>query len=988
MVYEIPQELVYKEKIIFGLTIKQSLYSLLFGFILLIIFKLNVNFMYKLFLSIFPLSLGFMFIFTDIPNLALNYLNWLKFRNIRDLKKFLDLEEINDYIFRFRNKKLSIIKIDPTNFLIKNKQERELILISFQKFLNSLSFPIQIFIATDKLNLDYYLKNLEDKVSKENYKLFLEYKKHFQSIIDKGIINRSFYLVIPENELKLDTQIEIIKNSLGNLNLKYELLKNKELINCLSSIFNDLYQDSNKKISKDDYLFNKVSPSKMTNYRDYLKIDNDYVRIISIKNYPRTVDEGFLDKIVSLNGDFNISLHLESNSLDRTMVFLNKELQKQRADLWSLEQKQILNPSLEIKYRDTKKVLENLQKGNEKLFNVSMHIMCKSDNLEKLNFLTRKIESELNSILITPNIENYQQHLALISSMPFCFNELKIRRNITTKALSAFFPFTSRFLELDEEGIFLGLNKNKVPIIKDIFKLHNANGVILASSGGGKSYFTKLMISRLLLNKTKVIVIDPQSEYTKLVEKFNGELINISRNSDSIINSLDFMGHDYDEKKLTLLDLFKVMIGDLSEIQRAVLDKALTLTYESKGINQNLKTWNREPPIIQDLLKQLKKMSKKASKIELETYRSLINRIEMYVSGVFNFLNKQTNLNFNSNFVCFNIGDMPSQVKPVIMFLILDYVYMKMRKDKERKILVIDEAWSLLERTEDSSYIFKIVKTCRKFNLGLLLITQDVADLLKNDAGKALLNNSEYSLLLRQKPSIIDLVQKNFRLSNIERERLLTADKGEGVLIVSNDHSEIKIVSSPEEHKIITTNADEILNEVKFVTKFRKFNLNFKEGIYKKSKLKEGEIKELIENGFILKSLVGIYGGRAEDYLIKPRFNESCEHYFVVKLLEWYIKKFTKDVKLYITCEPDIVFNVNGKKIGIEVETGKRPISRMNEKIKVLKKYDDSFFVVVDWKDKYKYSKLGKAFVRKEIPSLIKEYFLGSNFDSRSFVNS
>src|SRR3989344_1919270 len=183
----------------------------------------------------------------------------------------------------------------------------------------------------------------------------------------------------------------------------------------------------------------------------------------------------------------------------------------------------------------------------------------------------------------------------------------------------------------------------------------------------------------------------------------------------------------------------------------------------------------------------------------------------MYVTGVFSFVNKQTNLNFSNRFVCFNIGDMPTQVKPTIMFLILDYVYMKMKKDIERKMLVVDEAWSLLQRTEDEGYIFKIVKTCRKFNLALLLITQDVGDLLKNDAGKALLNNSEYTLLLRQKPSIIEQVEKTFQLSAQERERLLTAQTGEGNIIIANEHSEIKIIASPEEHKVITTNADERL---------------------------------------------------------------------------------------------------------------------------------------------------------------------------------
>ncbi|MBU0460267.1 MAG: hypothetical protein KJ771_05660, partial [Nanoarchaeota archaeon] len=384
-----------------------------------------------------------------------------------------------------------------------------------------------------------------------------------------------------------------------------------------------------------------------------------------------------------------------------------------------------------------------------------------------------------------------------------------------------------------------------------------------------------------------------------------------------------------------------------------------------------------------------------ATQVEKETYRSLINRIEMYVTGVFSFLNRQTNLNFQNRFVCFNIGDMPSQVKPTIMFLILDYVYMKMKKDIERKILVIDEAWSLLQRTEDEGYIFKIVKTCRKFNLGLLLITQDVGDLVKSDAGKALLNNSEYTLLLRQKPSIIDQVEKTFHLSEQERERLLTATTGEGIIIISNEHSEIKIIASQKEHEVITTNADEKLakerekaNEV--VTEFEKPTVDYGKGWFLKKKLNEGQIKELLKQGYVLSQQIGLYGGRKEEYLLKPRYNESEEHFFVIKIIEEYIRKYTEKIELVVSSNADIIFEHEEKKVAIEVETGaklRKNNPRIENKVKLLDKNygKDWFFVVTDWNVKEKYQKYGETFVRKEIPAILKKrYFsLGSNFAVR-----
>src|SRR3989344_2977766 len=268
-----------------------------------------------------------------------------------------------------------------------------------------------------------------------------------------------------------------------------------------------------------------------------------------------------------------------------------------------------------------------------------------------------------------------------------------MKRNIHTKGLSAFFPFSSPFLDIEAEGILLGLNKNKIPYIKDIFKLTNANGLILATSGSGKSYFTKLLISRQFMNDTDIIIIDPQGEYTNITHHYKGEVITISKNSQTVINPLDLMGHEYLEKRLSLMDLFQIMFGDLTEIQKAILDRAIDETYARKSINKD-NYEHKNPPKMEDLHQVLTNLERKCHSQEKVTYRALLNRLGMYTDkGVFSFLNKETNINFTNNFVCFNIGSMPKQVKPVIMYLVLDYVYMRMKDSLKRKILAIDEAW-------------------------------------------------------------------------------------------------------------------------------------------------------------------------------------------------------------------------------------------------------------------------------------------------------
>jgi len=829
---------------------------------------------------------------------------------------------------------------------------------------------------------------------------------------ENSALNRNFYLVIKETS-DINIQIKVCEERLWGLNLRTHRLDNTEITKLLLKtlyskhtkdnilpdvIKNDInYVKLVKQVeSKEDYkkrieeeTKKKKKDKKYKFDKSPLDLDYKFQRIIYAYGYPRAVEAGFLDKIISSSGNFDLSIHIEPCLIETSLINLNKELQKQRADLYAAKIKGQLNPSLEIKYKDTRSVLERLQKGDERLFNVSLYINCQADSLAELNLLTKKIESELNSLLIIPKQPTFRMLQGLKSCLPLVENTLGIRRNVTTPALSAFFPFTSSFFKSDDTGIWFGLNKNNIPIVRDIYKLSNANGMCLATSGAGKSYMAKLFISRYLLNGTRVIVIDPQAEYRNLVEKFNGQRIDLSRTSGTIINPLDLMGHEYPEKRLALMDLMPIMLGELSEPQKSFIDKAITMAYETKGIymfkkngQYDVESWDEEPPILKDVLDALNKMEKRVTTMEKITIRSLINRLDLYVTGVFSFLNRHTNIDFNNRFVCFDIGNMPKQVKPAIMFLVLDYVYMKMKSSLERKLLVIDEAWSLLSRTEEASYIFEIVKTCRKFNLGLFLINQEVEDMLNSKAGRSVLANSSYTLLLRQKPAVIKDVQATFHLSDSEKNFLLTASVGEGILLMENDHSKIRIVASEEEHKQITTNADERLKNNEEIPK----ELVKIKPVIKKSKNKPIKItvdenlgffkvkdiptkqdyNHLVLKGYKEYSFKGITSNKKEKYLLRPRNKESPQHFFLIFDIANYLKKFTDKISLFQSVKPDIVFEINNKKYAIEIETGKMFTHNKKgllAKVKLLNKdYGKNWlFALTNKKFTSKYNKLGQT---------------------------
>jgi len=935
---------------------------------------------------VIPAMLGFLFVFFDVGKWLLYFASFIKFRsatiNSKNMKQLIEIKKIDNSVIKSHSD-VAVMQVTPINFSIRTKEEKEAIILGFQKFLNGLDFPIQFIVSTNSLNIDEYLNSLKKRADST---LFNDFSNFMKETIDKNQMrNRNFYLVISKKS-DLDIQCNVCKERLEGIGLKVERLNNKQILTNLHDFFNDITAKRETKEEFNNSLHYLIAPNYVKDAIDSVILNNKHCRIISAVGYPRIVESGFLDKIISSNDDFDISIHIEPFSVETVMVALNREIQKQRADLYAEQLKHSINPSLEIKLNDTLKVLEELQKGSQRLFNVSLYINCKAKSKEELDFLTKKVEAELNSMMILPNTPMFRQIAGYKSMIPIAKDELKAKRNITTGALSAFFPFTSPFLTLENEGVMLGLNKNKVPFIRDIFSLSNANGVVLATSGSGKSYFTKLLISRQLLNNTKVLIIDPQNEYSGLTGHCKGELITISKDSNTMINPLDLMGHEYIEKRLALMDMFKIMFGELSEIQKSILDRAITETYAKKGINAKSSN-NKKPPVLGDLYKTLLQMEKKCSQMEKVTYRALTNRLYMYTEGVFGFLNRQSSIQFKNKFVCFNIGNMPKQVKPLIMFLILDFVYMKMKESKEKKILVIDEAWSLLSRAEEASYVFEIVKTCRKFNMGLLLITQDVADLLDSKAGHAVLANSSYSLLLRQKPSVISSVVKTFNLSQMEKEYLLTATQGRGVLIMDNEHQELEVVASPQEHELITTNPNEKPKELKKEENSDQQDVNIKlnlgKGLFYGRSLDIEEKNYLTNHGYKVGNFVPIGKPRQEECWIKENGKESLPHTFLVQNIKQELLKHTKEVEVNIVEKPDIVFkNKKGEDIALEIETGdnfQKHKKRLEKKFQeVRQKYNKRVFIILtkkDFKRHYKNITNIPIMTRADIPDFIEEQY-------------
>ncbi|MDO8626996.1 MAG: ATP-binding protein, partial [Candidatus Diapherotrites archaeon] len=476
--------------------------------------------------------------------------------------------------------------------------------------------------------------------------------------------------------------------------------------------------------------------------------------------------------------DFDASIFIHPSSIDNVLTTLNYELVKQRSDILSMEQKGLVNPSLQIQYDDTLSTLKNLQKGEEKLFYFSLYMNLKSETKEKLELVTKKILGELNSIMIQTLVPKMLMGKAIQTIIPLNNNTLNTKKEITSSALSACFPFTTSFLEEKPTGIIFGINKsNNIPVILDVFKLPNQNGIVLASSGAGKSYAVKSLILKNTFNGIKTIIIDPQAEYSSLAKECSGQVVKISENSESMINPLDLMGHSFSEKMFSLMSLYAIMFPEINPIQKAILDKATIECYkEFKIIPESPETWNNEMPTLADLLKEISKIKTSSKGLDKRDVELIESRLKMFVTGSFSFLNKKTKIKISEKgIVSFDIKELPSNIKPVVMFLILDWLLKKMQKSQEKTSVIFDEGWSLLRTAEQSDYLFQMIKTARKFGTGITVITQEVQDLINSNAGRAILANTSWKLLLRQEPSVIKELIQTFNLNQEETNILLTS---------------------------------------------------------------------------------------------------------------------------------------------------------------------------------------------------------------------
>lgn len=559
-----------------------------------------------------------------------------------------------------------------------------------------------------------------------------------------------------------------------------------------------------------------ISPAGIKLNSNSLEISGKLGRTLFVFTYPRYLTTNWLSPVMSLDKELNISMFIHPIETPWIMNQLKKKVVQVQSQLNEREEKGLVrDPMLETALNDIEALRDNLLQGNEKFFKFGLYLTLFGDNEKELDDLENEVRSILESRMVYIKPASFQQEQGFNSTLPLFKDELEIHTSMNTGPLSSSFPFVSVNLS-DNKGVLYGINRhNNSLIIFDRFSLENANSVVFAKSGSGKSYTIKLEILRSLMMGTEVIIIDPENEYQYLTETVGGSFIKISLTSPNHLNPFDLPVPPKGEQPgdvlrstiINLVGLLRIMLGGLSPEEDAIIDRAISETYASRDITPQSDFSKITPPLLSDLHSILKNM---------QGASSLAARLERFTTGSYSGLfNQQTNVELKNKLVCFSIRDMEEELRPIAMYIVLHYIWNIIRSELKRRLLVVDEAWVMMKHDDAASFLFGIAKRCRKYYLGLTTITQDVADFMNSPYGKPIVTNSSMQILLRQSPATMEIIQKTFNLTDQEKYLLLECSVGEGIFFAGLQHAAIKVVASYTEDQIITSDPRQLLEIAK-----------------------------------------------------------------------------------------------------------------------------------------------------------------------------
>lgn len=564
----------------------------------------------------------------------------------------------------------------------------------------------------------------------------------------------------------------------------------------------------------------------------HVEVGNEWVASFAVTGFPREVHPGWLSPLLTYPGRLDVALHVEPIDPATAAARLRKQLARlESGRRHTAEHGRLYDPQVEAATEDAYDLSSRVARGEGKLFRVGLYLTVHAGSERALADEVAALRSLCASLLLDAKHTTYRSLQGWVSTLPMGLDLIGMRRTFDTSALSAAFPFTSPDLPAADpasvaapSGVLYGYNVGSQGLVHwDRFGggMHNHNSVILGRSGAGKSYLVKLELLRSLYRGIEIAVVDPENEYARLASAVGGTYVHLGAQHVRL-NPFDLPIHTRPDgrrtapkdalvrRSLFLHTVIAVLVGgELEAADRAALDRGVAATYQHVGITADARTWTRPAPTLRMLRDQLATVGQAGDRAAGE----LAARLHPFVEGAFKQLfDGPTTTNPEGHLVVFSLRDLPEELKPIGTLLVLDTVWRRVSNPAIRRprLVVVDEAWLLMQEKSGAEFLFRMAKASRKHWAGLTVCTQDTADVLGSDLGKAVVANAATQILLRQASQAIDEITHTFDLSAGERQFLLSADRGQGLLSAGTQRVAFQSIASPTEHYLVTSNPAEL----------------------------------------------------------------------------------------------------------------------------------------------------------------------------------
>jgi len=1086
MSYDIPDEIKYREKIVFGLDLGQLCYAALFAVLAFLSLNLPFEGEARLVLPAIFSIIGAAFIFLNLEEKAWNaclFYSGVRKAASSDPKaqQLVGVRAIEDgQIVLMDGSLRAVLQVEPINFSLLDEGQKAAFVSNYREFLNHLTDPIQILVKTEKSDAEEVFAEMQGGLEGAEigiaslFRDFFTFEREFMEA--NNVKSRRYYLVVAqppramlgngnaeEEGRRLGQKTKIVQEKLLACNLRSERLGNARLerlfasypasesgeqpesrtekarlapnaaltrirklvapsVNSLAwaamkakidtgaTFSSPLAHPGRKAAGPLDSIrwvawiriprkapappFAEQITPDFDIAREHAGVNGIRHRVIKAVGYPRNVEDGWLEQFMATSEPYDISMHIHPASIGKTLANIHRQIIRQTSDLLSGNAEHAPNPALEIKRKDTLKVYGLLYKGKEKMFDVSLYVDNQAQDNDGLALMEERCKANMNALLIVPKRADFRMADGIKSMLPVGVDALGARREFLTSSLCATFPFLYP-VDSRGKGTFFAHERSTLnPLFIDFDSMSNKHFFVLGISGSGKSYAAKfLLMQHMLAREAKIYILDPNAEYSGLVERLGGTEMVLSKDSDKIINLFDLAGEDFGSKMLTLISVFDIITGGLTESQKGVLNEALARVYKKKGIEAtDPASWGRSAPTFSDLKGILEDMKRRVGRrvqsSEEKSVEVLLNRVRMYArGGFFGFLDRGTKVDLGSRMLSFNLSNLPPQVKQLVMFSVLELISREMRRDKKPKVVLIDEGWSLLRSKEAEDYILEFIKTSRKFNASIGFITQEIEDLMRSEGGKSILNTTSTKILLRQNSSNLDLISKTLALNAKERDYLLRAEKGQGLMISEQGRYEFIVKAPPMINALITTDPNEKQPEgMPVIAKKKKEKseegMDCARGFYPESELSGAQKDTLLGKGYVYHRSLLFDASGSHYYFVKRQPQESPEHSLLCWGIAEEIRKHGGEPEVKATVEADVSVRIGRKRVCFEVETGSNLDSHgeehVKEKMEARKKECDKLIVVVtNRKIRGRYERVARAraITRTEVPETVAGLF-------------